>query len=294
MLLAYDKNSDPYGDTVSYIILIAGYIEKIPATFWGVIVGSFFSILGVWVSNLSSEKRLKAQFEHEWRLRSNDRSMALRKEVYLDAAEALSAGLFSISRFSNFELPNEKVIADYSEKAPAIAKVHVVGGAKTIERVVSVTGELGAVFLRLFARRYEIMRKKSAFDSIQMRINMSVQEQGRLVELMKQYNLEGMTDQQRWDMIEKNMHLVNNTLDELFQEQASISPVLQREHLSFMKQCAEANIQVSALVLPLLEAVREELEISSLDSETYGQLLAKVSTRQLSALDEFADNMLKG
>jgi len=294
LLLGYDKNTYPYGDIVNYIILIADYIEKIPATFWGVIVGSFFSILGVWVGNLSSEKRLKAQFDHEWRLRSNDRSMALRKEVYLHAAEAISAGLFSITRFSNFDLPNEKVIADYSEKAPAIAKVHVVGGAKTIEKLVAVTGELGAVFLRLFARRYEIMRIKSAYDSIQIRINLSVQEQSRIVELMKQYNLEGLNDKQRWSMLEKNMNLENEALDNLFKEQASTSPILQREHLLFMKQCAEANLQVSALVLPLLEAVREELEITTLDSETYGRLLEKVSTRQLAALDEFAVNMLKG
>ena len=125
-------------------------LDAIPASFWGVVVGSFFSIGGVALTNRASDRRLRAQFEHERKLKTKDREMALRKEVYLAAAEAIAAGLNAIVRFANLDLSNDQITAPYVEKAPAISKIHVIAQAETVKALSNFTGPLDSLFLTLF------------------------------------------------------------------------------------------------------------------------------------------------
>ena len=76
----------------------------VPGTFWGVFIGSFFAFGGVMLSNRASNRRLQAQFEYERELRNHDRELALRKDVYLAATEAISAGLESVAKMADGHL----------------------------------------------------------------------------------------------------------------------------------------------------------------------------------------------
>ena len=83
---------------------ILALLDKIPATFWGVIIGSIISLGGVYLTNRASDKRLTKQFTHEREQKTKDREMELRKEIFLAAADAISVGLNSVARFSNLDI----------------------------------------------------------------------------------------------------------------------------------------------------------------------------------------------
>ena len=68
-------------------------LDKVPAAFWGVVFGSFFSILAVWLTSRDSTARLLKQFEHERLVKNHNRELGMKKEIYLDAAEAISAAI---------------------------------------------------------------------------------------------------------------------------------------------------------------------------------------------------------
>ena len=104
-------------------------LDKVPASFWGVVFGSFFSILAVWLTSRDSTARLLKQFEHERLVKNHDRELGMKKEIYLDAAEAISAAISTLGSLSNLDIPNNEVIEKYSNKSAAIAKAHVVGTA---------------------------------------------------------------------------------------------------------------------------------------------------------------------
>ena len=84
-------------------------IEKIPASFWGVVVGAFFSLGGVALTNRATDRRQRKQLAHDREVKDRDRELSLRKDVYLAAAEAISAGFMSVSRFPNLDVPHEKI-----------------------------------------------------------------------------------------------------------------------------------------------------------------------------------------
>ena len=109
-------------------------VEAIPPTFWGIVFGSFFSLGGVIITNRANDRRLTAQLNHDREVRGKERDLTLRKEIYLGAVEGLQAGVEMIAGFSNLEIPYVKLSEGYQERAPAVAKVHVIAKKKHSRR----------------------------------------------------------------------------------------------------------------------------------------------------------------
>ena len=179
-------------------------IERLPGTFWGVIIDSFFSLGGVVLTNLANDRRLRAQLDHDRQIKDRDRELSLRKDVYLAAAEAISAGFVAVARFANLDVPHEQITASYMEKSPSIAKVHVIAKGDTIKAVATFAGELAAVYLRLLARRVPLVARKEQVALLGQQIASFGNERDRLVDLLKHHNLEGSADQRRQGIIERN------------------------------------------------------------------------------------------
>ncbi|MGH7146517.1 MAG: hypothetical protein ACREIJ_01260 [Nitrospiraceae bacterium] len=87
---------------------LLGYLEIIPATFWGVIIGALFTLGGILLTNHFHDRRLQTQLAHDRNLKNREREMSLRKDLYLAATKAASAGLIAVGRYANFEIPFDK------------------------------------------------------------------------------------------------------------------------------------------------------------------------------------------
>ncbi len=265
---------------------IARFFDAIPASFWGVVVGSFFSIAGVAITNRATDKRLRAQFEHERELKTKDREMALRKEVFLSAAEAVSAGMNTIGRFANFDIPNDQVAEPYLEKAPAIAKVHVIARTVTILPLAQFTSRLGALHIELFARRHELMNEKNALAVVDNQVAQFGKERDRVLEMIKQHNIEGVVDQRRWKVLQDNFEFEQRRINDGLAHRAQLAAALQPKHLEFMRQCLSHTEQLGAMLIPVLTAVRSELELP-LDETAYRQAMVESYAQQQQAIDGF-------
>jgi hypothetical protein len=265
---------------------IAQLLETIPASFWGVVVGSFFSIAGVAITNRASDKRLRAQFEHERESRTKDREMALRKEVFLSAAEAVAAGMNSVGRFANFDIPNDQVTQPYVEKAPAISKVHVIARTQTILPLAQFTSRLGSLYIELFARRHELMNERNAIALVDNQVAQFGKERDRILELIKQHNIEGIVDQRRWKVLQDNFEFEQKRVNEGLAHRAQLATALQPRHLEFMRECLLSTEQLGEMLIPVLTAVRNELELP-LDEAAYREAMMESYAQQQQAIDAF-------
>ena len=214
-------------------------LQQIPASFWGVVFGSLLSLGGVALTNRAGDRRLRSQFDHERKQKTKDREMALRKEVFLSAAEAIAAGMNAISRFANLDLPNDQITADYVAKSPAIAKVHVIAKTETIQAMVSFTGELGVQFLKLFARRFELISEKSAITLIDNQVADFGKERDRILEMIKQHNIEGIVDQRRWNVLQGGFEFEQRRINEALAHRAELVSALYNQ--SILRLCVSAS-----------------------------------------------------
>lgn len=270
---------------------ITQFLDAIPASFWGVVVGSFFSIAGVAITNRASDKRLRAQFEHERELKTKDREMALRKEVFLSAAEAVAAGINSIGRFANFDIPNDQITQPYVEKAPAISKVHVIAGTETILPLAQFTSRLGALYMELFARRHELMNERNAIAIVDNGVAQFGKERDRILEMIKQHNIEGVVDQRRWKVLQDNFEFEQKRVNDGLAHRAQLAAALQPQHLAFMRQCLSHTELLGAMLIPVLTAVRRELELP-LDEAAYRQAMVESYAQQQQAIDGFIQKFM--
>lgn len=261
-------------------------IEAIPSSFWGVAFGSLLSLSGIALTNRASDRRLRAQFEHDRIQKTKEREMALRKEVFLAAAEAVAAGMDSVGRFANLDLLNDQITGDYIEKSPAIAKVHVIAKDETIEAMVRFTGELGALFLTLFAKRFELIGEKSAIVLIDSQVADFGKERDRVLEMIKQHNIEGIVDDRRWNVLQGNFEFEQKRIKDALARRAETVESLHPKHLEFMRECVYQTAVLGRLLIPVLSAVRAELELP-FDGQSYHELINDSITRQQEAVDEF-------
>lgn len=266
-------------------------IEAIPATFWGVVVGSFFSIAAVAQTNRAGDRRLRSQFEHEREQKTKDREMALRKEVYLGVAEAVAAGMNAISRFSNLDLPTDQITNAYVDKAPAIPKAHVIARTGTVQALARFTGELNTIYLKLFARRFELLRDKNAITFLDDQIVVFGKERDRALEIIKQHNIEGVVDERRWKILQQNYEFEQKRINETVSRRAELAGVLNPIQLEFMRECVTHTSKLVQLIVPVLSAMRAELELP-LDEHAYRQVMEEGIVNQQVAIDAFINKFM--
>jgi len=261
-------------------------LAQIPATFWAVILGSLGPLAALFLTNHYHNRRLQAQFAHDRDLKNREREMSLRKDIYLGAAEAVSAGLIAVSRFANLEIPHEKLTEGYLDKAPSIAKVHVIGKEATVRAVVNFSAELNATFLRLGARRYALVSQKQQIESLRSESKASRNENDRTLELMKQYNIDGLNDPRKWDVLQKNFDFEQRRGEEARQKADTLAATLYPMLLQYTQECVGESIRLGGFWMPALFSARKELELP-LDETEYHRIADEVNAKQVDSLNEF-------
>jgi hypothetical protein len=274
------------GVKLNVLAYLLALVERIPATFWGVVIGAFFSLGGVVLTNRAHDRRLRTQLEHDRELKNRDREMSLRKDVYLAATEAVSAGLIAVGRFADLEVPHDKLTEGYLDRAPSIAKTHVIASETTAKTIVTFSGELGATFLRLFASRMPLVGQKQEIDFLRNQIAAFAKERDRTLELMKQYNLDGVSDQRKWDVLQRNFDFERHRIDETARKADALASTLYPRQLQFMEECVEETMRLGRLLVPIIVSVRKELELP-IDEAEYRKVAEEAVARQVESLREF-------
>lgn len=265
-------------------------LDKIPTTFWGVLAGSLFSLGGVLLSNRANDRRHKAQLDHDRALRNRERELSLRKDVYLAAAEAISVGLTTVGRFADLSIPHNKLMEGYVEKSAAITKVHVIAKEETARALTNFTVELGATYLRLFAKRYPLVAENDRLKIINEQVVGFGKEQDRMLELMKQYNIEGTADPRKWKAIQDNFDFEQKRASESIKEHETSASTLLSKQLEYMKECSSESTRLGKILVPLLVAVRSELELP-ISETAYAQIIEDGVERQQINLGEFLQSV---
>ena len=136
-----------------FLRFFAQLLDKIPATFWGVVIGSFFTLLGSFFTNRANDHRLRLQLQNDRELKNREREMTFRKDTYAAAAEAIAVSMGALSKFSDLSFSLKEVSETYLEQSPALAKVNLVAGEDTIRALANFGGGFAGAFSRLVQQR---------------------------------------------------------------------------------------------------------------------------------------------
>lgn len=238
---------------------IIDWLARVPTTFWAVVAGSFFSLGGVWLSNRNSRKNLQTQLDHDRQVRTVDREMAIRRDIYLAAAEALSAGFIAVERFGDIKLEPDEIVAPFIEKAPAIAKINIVGSIETLKGISAVTSALNAAYMHLHGERIPAQAIKSRYGVVSRQLETLLLNQTRSVEMMKEENFKGRPDGVRWNAIQANFAFESAEIKTQLAEQIELERAMGAEQLRLTELAMEQMKTLNTVLAPLVCSVRVEL-----------------------------------
>lgn len=239
-------------------------IQSVQPTVWGFVIGAIITMLGVVISNAAHARRQREQHSHERELEAVERDLSLRREVYLAAIEALSAAMVAVGRFGDFNVPYQELMHSYTSRAPAIAKVNIVGKKQTIVAVNNVVQELTATFLRLISKRQRL-------DMVQQ----------RLVAIDQQLaSLAGADDADHQEEADA-LRAEHEALD------AQLAPLMMR----LIHDSSAEHATLDRLLAPAISAMRAELGLP-FDEALYVRVMEESHAKQTQYLAEVMQEML--
>ena len=263
-------------------------VKSIPGSFWGVVVGSVFALSGVFFTNQSNNRRLNKQFEYERKKRIEDSDLALRKEVYMQAAEAISRNLITLGNLSNLDIPYEQLSGEYGEKAPTIAKAQVIAREDSLERISTLSSEIAAVFLKLTLKRFPLMIAENNIEIINNQMEKHNQESDKFLDLMGQYNMAGTHDKRLWDYLQGSFDFNHGNFVKLLEKRDKSQKELFLSQVDFMEECINETTRLEGLIIPTIVSIREELNIP-MDVKKYAEIVHKAKQSQARELEKFIE-----
>lgn len=246
-------------------------VERIPPTFLGIIIGSLFTIIGVILTNASNTRRLRLQHEHERELERRNQDLGLRRDVYMAAMEAISAGMVAVGRYSDFNLSPDELMQSYTDKSPAIGRVTIVGNDETIEAVANFNQELTGTFMRLAVKREQVSALWQRTAALEKEIERASQEQERLLALINEAGA-GAHDEQRIEQLRQNYEAEARRIEALQAEQSEVDETFIALQMDLVQKCVSEVAALDRLLIPVISLMRSELELP-FNEAFYAQIL---------------------
>lgn len=140
-------------------------IEQVPATFWGVLAGSIFTLLGVWFTNRATERRMRMQFAHERQLREQDRQLAVRKEIFFDLVQALTECTVILAKTTNIQNSDQDLISEFNAKLVSISRSRLVLPTTALPKAEMAFETIQNSLKEALVRRAPILATKAQIDA---------------------------------------------------------------------------------------------------------------------------------
>lgn len=234
---------------------LVGMLEAVPATVWGFLVGSLITVIGVALTNASNTKRLRLQHAHERDIAERTRDLAMRRDVYLGAFDAIATGMTMVGNFGELDVPFQDLMRSYMGKAAAMGKVTIVGEEDTIRAVANFEQALTGAFIRLTAQRNGVDQRFKRMQALADKITRSEAEQERLeATIQAGEDPNGATirllehERRRCDALRAEEHTI----------EAAFTPAL----MGLIRATMEEVGALDRLVAPVIRCVRGELGLS--------------------------------
>jgi hypothetical protein len=272
------------------LLSIVELLGRIPGAFWGVVIGSFFTLTGIFFTNRADDRRLRLQLKSDRELKDREREMMFRKETYGAAAEAIAISINVLPKLCDLSLSLQQVSAIYQEKSPVVAKVNLVAGEDTILALAEYGRGFATAFLRLTQQRMilDIFQQQIAGKAGSLQGFEKTRD--AMIELMRHHNIEGNQDHRRFEAIQGIYEFEAGRIASTIQEIQQLVAELQTKHMPFTKECFTELINVNRLLIPCLVAARTELELS-ISKEKYTAILNETQAHLEKELEGFMQNI---
>ena len=242
---------------------LLNYVAMIPNVVWAAILASALTLFGVMLSNRSNTSRLIKTIEHESAENEKDRIHALRKDVYLQTAEAMAEVGSYLSKIPQMDPLKENLADGFSGFFVASIKLQLVAESGTAKLANELTARYTEMLFLLLAKASQVHTLQSSIQIAGELYNQKRSEVARVLAEMTQLNESGSAAPLRFEALKyslDNAHLAAMQLGEDRLKSLEERNLAMREYtISLLEEmCA-----VGPLQMHLTAAIRGELALTT-------------------------------
>jgi hypothetical protein len=243
-------------------------------TLTGVVIGSAFTIAGVLITNIVTAFNTGRQLKHDREEKARERQLALRREIYLGAAEALQDSVDSIMRFADLNLDHKDVVEGYTRSKHYLAKLHLVAGPDLVDAVTAAAqrAHQGRTRIRLMRKPLLELMGRLRMHRTQMEGHQAYVRQA--TDHIRALGLEGPIPQERSNSILRAMKAAGELSLQEAAKHDQLAGQLREGVFSMVQAAFEEEQSVAPMLVPAVEAARKELG-EEIDMTVYVRVLER-------------------
>jgi hypothetical protein len=238
-------------------------------------VAAFVAAGAAMLSALVSWLGTKANIESAKEQTDRERAMALRREVYLPAIEAISLCHAVLGQVTDLDVEIGAMGHALTAGIATISKVHLIASQPTVTALMNFQQALVPAYIELLMLRAPMAVRQKAITQQQTFADKAHSDRMEMIQLMKQYNLSGNRDADAWTRLQGVAEIENKT----FQTHATQVVELQTEqavaHVQLAERCMELSLAVAERLPEALLAARRELELPINETEYRREVTAQ-------------------
>lgn len=171
---------------------------SLPTVLWAGVLAAFVSLAGavggVVLSNSSSERRLRNQLRHDAAEKQRDRIASLRRDVYLQLFEELSAVSGHLGSLAGKDPVAENLAGPLQQAMSQLGKVQLVGDQQTAILAGELASQIGESLFRLIAAAQPLHTLKIDIEIAEKNFHECMREAQRVNNEMRALNESGKSD----------------------------------------------------------------------------------------------------
>ncbi len=209
----------------------------------------------------------EVKVSNQLKISAVEREQNIKKEVYMDAVEAITKSQNIVASFSNLSISEEKITSEFSEQAGKIAKVQIVGTKETVQAVTVFMSEIGTATLHLMLERMALINRKNDIKISEGLRDKYQSETECYFSIRKNLNLAGNQDQGTRDYVNRSLEFECEQRDKHNKEIDELWDIQNREHIVYVRQCMATFFEISNFLPQAVLSVRSELGLEISDED---------------------------
>lgn len=239
----------------------------------GAALGSFITIVGVWVSNYYQSASQKV-----------DREYKLKSELYMQAAEQLAQLKILLLKLPT--LPQVQMDAMLEQNCTATSKITVIASDETVQTVSSLISAWGEKFLKLLPDRIPINNLNIDIQILSSNLEGCFQKQNQMLNEMTAFNLRSDTNRILWQKLQDNFDHHSKQIETLTEKREQKYALLNQATKELVIKCIESVISLTDLEIRAVKAIKKELKIE-FNAESYRQNIEASNKKMVAELSKF-------
>lgn len=238
-------------------------LRSIPDVVWSGVVASVLTLSGVFLSNKSSNNRLRIQLEHDAAEQSKERTASLRREVYLVAAEELTKAQSRLAALPQSDIAKTNPADGLQGFFAAAAKLQLVAEPKTALLVNQLTGSYGELLLKLITRLLPLQEAKSDISINEDLYNKAQAEVTRVLAQMARFNEAAQVNEAVFRALERAFDAYQSQANTYAAARNVAWDKFNRLNVEFCRQLLIDMRSLSEQQIPVLIEIRRDLGLTA-------------------------------